>query len=345
MAALGLSSLEDHTQGSGVGQRPVSPEASSGPASSRPVSTAPALTLCGFLSSKSHCPICLSQSTRASMCPSDRDSSPLNKPSSHPGFYPSIQTVVCPPSTRCPAVHHPALLATVHQPSIYLSTRLPPQPSTPCIFSWPPLVPSSLSQPPVTPLVLLGICPLSVGAAGGAQGEAQAPATPGVIVLGAGEEGDHPHQSQEGVEEGRQIPGRAPGRGGARPGCLQSFRLQLPVETLRLESAGVALRHSGAEELDAAPRVQGGCEGQGGALGTRQPWGHRSLEARRPGASTGLRAGLGTRRADRGWGAGRAEPPDLAPLLSRVGREPRPAFHAPVFYLCCPGSGAVREAR
>ena len=287
----------------------------------------------------------LSQSTRASMCPSDCDSSPLNKPSSHPGFYPPIQTVVCPPCTRCPAVHHPALLATDHRSSMYLSTQLPPQLSTPCIFSWPPLAPSSLSQPPVTPLLLLGTCPPSVGAAGGARGEAQAPATPGATPLGAGEEGDHPHQSQEGVEEGRQIPGRAPGRGGARPGCLQSFRLQLPLETLRLESTGVAGRHLGAEELDAAPRVQGGCEGQRGALGTWQPWGHRSLEARRPGTSTGLKAGLGTRRADRGWGAGRAEPPDLAPLLSPIGREPRPAFHAPVFYLCCPGSGAVREAR
>lgn len=36
--------------------------------------------------------------------------------------------------------------------------------------------------------------------------------------------------------------------------------------------------------------------------------------------------------------------PDLVLLLSCVGREPRPTFHAPVFYLCCPGSGAVREA-
>lgn len=37
------------------------------------------------------------------------------------------------------------------------------------------------------------------------------------------------------------------------------------------------------------PGVQGGSESQGGALGTRQPWGHRSLEARRPGARTGLK--------------------------------------------------------
>lgn len=146
---------------------------------------------------------------------------------------------------------------------------------------------------------------------GHGRGEAQAPATPGAIPLEAGEEGDQPHQSQEGVEEGRQIPGRAPGRGGATPGCLQSFRLQLPVETLRLESTGVAGRHSGAEELDTAPRVQGGCEGQGGALGTRQPWGHRSLEARRPGASTGLRAGLGTPGQVAGGGRG-----GLSPLTS-----------------------------
>ena len=165
MAAAGLSSLEARTQGSGVGQRPVSPEASLGPVLTSCVHS-PNPDPVWLLELKVSLPhLCsiqpLSQSTRASMCPSDRDSSPLNKPSSHPGFCPSIQTVVCPPSTRCLAVHHPALLATVHRPSIYLSIWLPPQPSTPCIFSWPPLAPSSLPQPRVTPLVLLCSHPLS----------------------------------------------------------------------------------------------------------------------------------------------------------------------------------------
>lgn len=59
------------------------------------------------------------------------------------------------------------------------------------------------------------------------------------------------------------------------------------------------------------PRVQGGCESQGGALGTRQPWGHRNLEARRPGASTGLKAGLGTAEQVAGGGRG-----GLSPLTS-----------------------------
>lgn len=48
-----------------------------------------------------------------------------------------------------------------------------------------------------------------------------------------------------------------------------------------------------------------------------------------------------------GQGQGRAgqHRADTVLLLSCVGREPWSSFHAPVFYLCCPGSGAVREAR
>lgn len=237
--------------------RPVSPEASSGPVLTSCVHS-PNPDPVWLLELKVSLPhLCsvqpLSHSPRASMCPSDGDSSPLNKPSSHPGFYPSIQTVVCPPSTRCPAVHPPALLATGHQPSIYLSTQLPPQPSTPCIFSWPPLVPSSLPQPRVNTLSApVQPPPVWELPEWGVEGEAQAPATPGAMPLGAGEEGHQPHQSQEGVEEGRQVHGRAAGRGRARPGGLQSFPLYLPVGTLKLESTQAAGRRSGAEELDAA---------------------------------------------------------------------------------------------
>lgn len=49
---------------------------------------------------------------------------------------------------------------------------------------------------------------------------------------------------------------------------------------------------------------------------------------------------LGTLGTEPPW----AEAPDLLCFSLRVGREPRAPFHAPVFYLCCPGSGALRAA-
>lgn len=122
----------------------------------------------------------------------------------------------------------------------------------------------------------------------------------------------------------------AAGSGVCGPGCRGGVRRAGTEVGVR---GGFGCR-TGQEPLGVTAPTPGGMgPEQGSKAVSGSPWG-MWVRAARWGAR---------RQVPSGWGLRR-------PLISFcffpcVGREPRPTFHAPVFYLCCPGGGAVWEAR